>query len=159
MACQQFSGIASWQTDNPDSGGGIFPAVPSCPGAIILGGGGPVGRRACSPVIRSPASVQGHVGMLGAVRKCSFKRPSLPGDKLNIRMTCRRMAEKAVLVQSTADVGGTEARGAGVHGGVCPKAASAGTDFPRRAAAPVPCHIQCQRLALVLASSVRGRHF
>ena len=47
--------------------------------------------------------------MLGAVRKCSFKRPVLPGDKLNIRMTCRRMAEKAVLVQSTADVGGTEA--------------------------------------------------
>ena len=108
-AAGQFSGIASWQADNPILAG-HFPGCPIVPGAIILAAAAQLagaGLLAGDPVTRSIGP--GHVGMLGAVRKCSFKRPVLPGDKLNIRMTCRRMAEKAVLVQSTADVGGTEA--------------------------------------------------
>ena len=105
----QFSGVASWQAGNPILEG-HFPGCPIVPGAIILEAAAQLagaGLLAGDPVTRSIG--QGPVGMLGAVRKCSFKRPVLPGDKLNIQMTCRRMAEKAVLVQSTADVGGAEA--------------------------------------------------
>ena len=108
-AAEQFSGIASWQADNPILVG-HFPGCPIVPGAIILEAAAQlagVGLLAGDPITRNIGS--GHVGMLGAVRKCSFKRPVLPGDKLQFSMTCRRMAEKAVLAQCTGEVDGIEA--------------------------------------------------
>ena len=108
-AADRFNGIASWPADNPILVG-HFPGCPIVPGAIILEAAAQlagIGLLAGDPITRNIGS--GHVGMLGAVRKCSFKRPVLPGDKLHFSMTCRRMAEKAVLVQCTGEVDGMEA--------------------------------------------------
>lgn len=108
-ASDQFVGVACWSADNPILAG-HFPGCPIVPGAIILEAAAQmagVGLLAGDPITRNIGP--GHVGMLGAVRKCSFKRPVLPGDKLVITMNCRRMAEKAVMVHSTAEVDGVEA--------------------------------------------------
>ena len=108
-AADRFTGVASWPADNPILAG-HFPGCPIVPGAIILEAAAQlagVGLLAGDPITRNIGS--GHVGMLGAVRKCSFKRPVLPGDKLQFSMTCRRMAEKAVLAQCTGEVDGIEA--------------------------------------------------
>ena len=108
-ATDRFEGIACWTADNPILAG-HFPGCPIVPGAIILEAAAQMagaGLLAGDPITRNIE--RGHVGMLGAVRKCSFKRPVQPGDKLHIAMNCRRMAEKAVLVSSTADVDRDEA--------------------------------------------------
>ena len=109
LAADSFEGTAHWAADNPILAG-HFPGCPIVPGAIILEAAAQlagIGLLAGDPVTRNIEP--GHVGMLGAVRKCSFKRPVLPGDKLHFSMTCRRMAEKAVLVQCTGEVDGIEA--------------------------------------------------
>ena len=108
-APDRFDGVARWADDNPILAG-HFPGCPIVPGAIILEAAAQlagVGLLAGDPTTRNIGS--GHVGMLGAVRKCSFKRPVLPGNKLLFSMTCRRMAEKAVLAQCTGEVDGIEA--------------------------------------------------
>ena len=108
-SADHFEGVACWQADNPILQG-HFPGCPIVPGAIILEAAAQLAG-ACllagDPITRNIGS--GHVGMLGAVRKCSFKRPVLPGDLLRIALKSRRMAEKAVLVYGTADVNGTDA--------------------------------------------------
>jgi 3-hydroxyacyl-[acyl-carrier-protein] dehydratase len=109
LAADSFEGTAHWAADNPILAG-HFPGCPIVPGAIILEAAAQlagIGLLAGDPVTRNIEP--GHVGMLGAVRKCSFKRPVLPGEDLRITLTCRRMAEKAVLASGTADVGGVEA--------------------------------------------------
>ena len=108
-AADRFDGVACWAADNPILAG-HFPGCPIVPGAIILEAAAQlagVGLLAGDPITRNIGP--GHVGMLGAVRKCSFKRPVLPGDKLKFTMSCRRMAEKAVLVHCVGDVEGSEA--------------------------------------------------
>lgn len=108
-AADRFTGVACWAAENPVLIG-HFPGCPIVPGAIILEAAAQMagaGLLAGDPITRSIGS--GHVGMLGLVRKCAFKRPVLPGDKLQFDMTCRRMAEKAVLVQCTGEVDGIEA--------------------------------------------------
>lgn len=109
LAADSFAGTAHWAADNPILAG-HFPGCPIVPGAIILEAAAQlagIGLLAGDPVTRNIGP--GNVGMLGAVRKCSFKRPVLPGEDLRIALTCRRMAEKAVLASGTADVGGVEA--------------------------------------------------
>lgn len=62
--------------------------------------------RAGSPVARR---LEGeYVGLLAGIRKCSFKRPVLPGDKVDVDLRTRPMSETAAVASAQLTIGGEE---------------------------------------------------
>lgn len=109
LAHDAYEGIAGWDPGNPLLAG-HFPGCAIVPGVLVLEAAAQlagIGLLAGDPVARSIGP--GHLGMLTAVRKCIFKRPILPGESVQLRLRCRRMADKAVLAAGTALVSGHEA--------------------------------------------------
>ena len=51
---------------------------------------------------------KGYVGMLVGIRKCSFKRPVLPGEVVIVDVTSRQMSETAAALSASLTIHGDE---------------------------------------------------
>jgi 3-hydroxyacyl-[acyl-carrier-protein] dehydratase len=105
----QFKGTACWPSDNAVILG-HFPGQPVVPGVLMIEAMAQLagaGLLAGDPYVQSlPADL---VGVLAAVRKCSFKHPVLPGQNVEFQIRCRQMAPMAVQVEGTVYVNDAEA--------------------------------------------------
>lgn len=104
-----FQARACWPADSAVLRG-HFPGLPLVPGVMLVELVAQVagaGMRAGSPVARR---LEGdYVGLLAGIRKCSFKRPVLPGEVVEVDLRTRPMSETAAAVSAQLMVGGAEA--------------------------------------------------
>lgn len=104
-----FHATALWQAEGAILGG-HFPGLPLVPGVMLVELVAQVagaGMRAGSPAARR---LEGdYVGMLAGIRKCSFKRPVLPREVVQVDVHTRPMSETAASVSAVLSVDGAEA--------------------------------------------------
>jgi 3-hydroxyacyl-[acyl-carrier-protein] dehydratase len=78
---------------------GHFPERPIVPGVMILEAGAQIaaaGLRAGD--LRARDAAVGRIGVLMAVRKCLFRQPVFPGERLDYDLHCRQFSDSAVNV-------------------------------------------------------------
>lgn len=103
-----FIGVASW----PRSSAliqGHFPGMPVVPGVMLIEAMAQLagaGLLSGDPYSRSLTG--NNIGVLAAVRKCSFTRPVLPDTPVCFSIHCRQMGAMAVQVTASARVGDAE---------------------------------------------------
>jgi len=98
LAHDHYTGEAVWQKDSFVFKG-HFPGHPIVPGVIVIEAAAQIagaGLRAGDP--RARAQLDGHLGLLMAVRKCLFRRPVPPGLKLHFALRTRQMSEGVINV-------------------------------------------------------------
>ena len=98
LAHDHYTGEAAWPDDSFVFNG-HFPGQPIVPGVMVIEAAAQIagaGLRAGDP--RARAQVDGHVGLLMAVRKCLFRRPVPPGLKLHFALRTRQMSEGVINV-------------------------------------------------------------
>lgn len=103
-----YRGEACWPETLPIVQG-HFPGMPIVPGVFLVeavaqlaGAGMLIG----DPVARGLGSDR--LGMLAGIRKCSFKRPVLPGETVHIEVHSRQMSPTAAAPSATLTVGGED---------------------------------------------------
>lgn len=104
-----YQATARWQADGAILRG-HFPGMPLVPGVMLVELVAQVagaGMRAGSPAARRLGD--DYLGMLAGIRKCSFKRPVLPGDTVQAEVRTRPMSETAASVAAQLSVDGEEA--------------------------------------------------
>jgi 3-hydroxyacyl-[acyl-carrier-protein] dehydratase len=109
LAHNHYKGVVQWSADSAILRG-HFPGLPLVPGALLVEAVAQVagaGLLAGDPCVQSMG--KDYIGVLAGIRKCSFKRPVLPGDAVAVEVTCRQMSETAVVVSGTVKVGNEEA--------------------------------------------------
>jgi 3-hydroxyacyl-[acyl-carrier-protein] dehydratase len=85
---------------------GHFPDRPIVPGVMILEAGAQIaaaGLRAGDPRARDAA--KGRIGVLMAVRKCFFRLPVFPEQRLDYELKCRQLSDSAVNVSGQVQFG------------------------------------------------------
>lgn len=105
-----YTGWVRWADDLPILEG-HFPGMRLVPGVLMIEATAQVagvGLLKGDPLARDMGR-RGYVGLLGGVRKCSFKRPVLPGEQVTIETHTRQMAATAAAVQARLTVDGAEA--------------------------------------------------
>lgn len=105
LAHDTYQGRARWAADLPILQG-HFPGMPVVPGVLLVEAVAQVagaGMLVGDGYARSMG--EGYVGLLAGIRKCSFKRPVLPGDDVDISVSTRQMTDVAALVCGTLRVG------------------------------------------------------
>jgi 3-hydroxyacyl-[acyl-carrier-protein] dehydratase len=104
-----FQARACWPADSAVLRG-HFPGLPLVPGVMLVELVAQVagaGMRAGSPAAHR---LEGeYVGLLAGIRKCSFKRPVLPGEVVAVDLRTRPMSETAAVASAQLTVGGAEA--------------------------------------------------
>ncbi len=102
IANDHYTGIATFPSDSFVVQG-HFPGHPIVPGAMILEAGAQIaaaGLRAGD--VRVLAAGKNRIGVLMAVRKCFFRQPVLPDDRLDYELHSRQISESVINV--TGDV-------------------------------------------------------
>lgn len=104
-----YQASARWSADGAILRG-HFPGLPLVPGVMLVELVAQVagaGMRAGSPAARR---LEGdYLGLLASIRKCSFKRPVLPRETVQVDVRTRPMSETAAAVTALLTVGGDEA--------------------------------------------------
>jgi 3-hydroxyacyl-[acyl-carrier-protein] dehydratase len=104
-----YQGRACWTADSAVLQG-HFPGLPLVPGVLLVELVAQIagaGMLAGSPAARRLEGA--YVGMLASIRKCSFKRPVLPGDTVLAEVHTRPMSDTAASVNAMLTVDGAEA--------------------------------------------------
>jgi 3-hydroxyacyl-[acyl-carrier-protein] dehydratase len=104
-----FQASAVWSADGAILRG-HFPGLPLVPGVMLVELVAQVagaGMRAGSPAARRLAG--DYLGLLAGIRKCSFRRPVLPGDRVQVDVRTRPMSDTAASVTAQLSVDGDEA--------------------------------------------------
>lgn len=104
-----FQASARWSADGAVLRG-HFPGLPLVPGVMLVELVAQIagaGMRAGSPAARRLGD--GYLGMLAGIRKCSFKRPVLPRERVLAEVRTRPMSETAAAVSAVLTVNGEEA--------------------------------------------------
>lgn len=104
-----FQGHARWAPDCVTLQG-HFPGLPLVPGVMLVELVAQVagaGMLAGSPFARRLTG--DYLGVLASIRKCSFKRPVLPGEDVLADVHTRPMSETAASVSAVVSVNGQEA--------------------------------------------------
>jgi 3-hydroxyacyl-[acyl-carrier-protein] dehydratase len=107
LAHDHYTGTATFLADSFVFQG-HFPAQPIVPGVMIIEAGAQVaaaGLRAGD--MRARVAASGRVGVLMAIRKCFFRQPVLPGDRLAYEVRTRQIAEEIVNVTANVHCEGT----------------------------------------------------
>jgi 3-hydroxyacyl-[acyl-carrier-protein] dehydratase len=105
----RYQGRACWQAESAVLQG-HFPGLPIVPGVMLVELVAQIagaGMLAGSPAARRLEGA--YVGMLASIRKCSFKRPVLPGDTVLAEVQTRPMSDTAASVNALLTVEGAEA--------------------------------------------------
>jgi 3-hydroxyacyl-[acyl-carrier-protein] dehydratase len=103
-----FNGVASWPLGNALIQG-HFPGMPVVPGVMLIEAMAQLagaGLLSGDPYSRSLKG--NNIGVLAAVRKCSFTRPVLPDTPVHFSIHCRQMGAMAVQVTASVRVGNAE---------------------------------------------------
>jgi 3-hydroxyacyl-[acyl-carrier-protein] dehydratase len=106
LAYDHFKGTAAFSSDSFVLQG-HFPDNPIVPGVMILEAGAQIaaaGLRAGDIRVRQAAV--GRVGALMAVRKCFFRLPVFPEERLDYEFHCRQFSDSAINVNGQVHSGG-----------------------------------------------------
>jgi 3-hydroxyacyl-[acyl-carrier-protein] dehydratase len=106
LAHDHIKGTASFSADSFVLQG-HFPDNPIVPGVMILEAGAQIaaaGLRAGDLRVRQAA--EGRVGALMAVRKCFFRQPVFPEERLDYELHCRQFSDSAINVSGQVHSGG-----------------------------------------------------
>lgn len=104
-----FVGRACWDGDARVLQG-HFPGMPVVPGVLLVELAAQVAGAGMLAGSREGRQLEGRsVGMLAGIRKCSFKRPVLPDERVEVEVHSRAMSSAAAAVSAVVRVGGDEA--------------------------------------------------
>jgi 3-hydroxyacyl-[acyl-carrier-protein] dehydratase len=109
LAHNHYVGTVQWAGDSHILRG-HFPGLPLVPGVLLVEA---VAQAAGAGLLAGDPTVQGiggdFIGVLAGIRKCSFKRPVLPGEAVAVEVKCRQMSSTAVAASGTVCVADQEA--------------------------------------------------
>lgn len=108
LAHDRFQGRALWPDDLPILQG-HFPGMPIVPGVFLIEA---VAQVAGAGMLVGDAYARsmgpGFVGVLAGVRKCSFRRPVLAGEAVEIDAASRQMSSTGATVTAKVTIQGAE---------------------------------------------------
>jgi 3-hydroxyacyl-[acyl-carrier-protein] dehydratase len=109
LAHNHYRGIVQWAADS-EILRGHFPGLPIVPGVLLVEAvaqAAGAGLLAGDPTVQSMG--ENFIGVLAGIRKCSFKRPVLPGEAVAVEVRCRQMSPSAVAATGAVTVGDEDA--------------------------------------------------
>jgi 3-hydroxyacyl-[acyl-carrier-protein] dehydratase len=105
LAHDRYEGVVRWEPDSAMMRG-HFPGMPLVPGVMLVEA---VAQLAGAGMLAGDPTVQrmegDRIGVLAGIRKCSFRRPVLPAEDVQVAVDCRQMSEFAVTATGVVRVG------------------------------------------------------
>ncbi|RZI44840.1 3-hydroxyacyl-ACP dehydratase [Herbaspirillum sp. HC18] len=101
---EHYQGFVTWELSSMGIAG-HFPSLPIIPAVYLIEAAAQIagaGMLACMSDVDSAAS--NHVGVLAGVRRCTFSKPTLPGNQVVFDITIRQGSGGFVFAQGSVSV-------------------------------------------------------